>query len=99
MSTAAVPRIRPGTTLAVDQPDYCYGTGMALLIVQTIPVEQQLLPTIPWVVLHCVQLRHDGSVLGPFSPLVRTSALAAAVRPVGWLPSINGHPGRECRRS
>jgi hypothetical protein len=38
--------------------------------------------------IDCQRLRADGSVLGLFSPLVRTKALAAAVRPTGWLPSI-----------
>jgi hypothetical protein len=88
MSAAAVPRLTPGMTLAVEQRDYCYGTGLALLIVQSISVDQRLLPSMEWVRLDCQRLRDDGSVAGPFSPLVRTSALAAAVRPTGWLPSM-----------
>jgi hypothetical protein len=78
-------------TLAVEQKDYCYGDDMALLIVQSITVDQRLLPSMEWVVLHCVRLRHDGAVLGPCSPLIRTSALAAAIRPTGWLPPVDSH--------
>ena len=88
MSAVAVPRITPGMTLAVEQRDYCYGTGMALLIIRSIAVDQRLLPSMEWVRLDCQRLRDDGSVAGPFSPLVRTSALAGAVRPTGWLPSM-----------
>lgn len=89
MSPVAVPRITPGMTLAVEPADYLYGNGLALLIVQSVAVDQRLLPSMEWVRLDCLRLRPDGSVLGPFSPLVRISALAAAVRPVGWLPSID----------
>jgi hypothetical protein len=90
MSTSAVPRITTGMTLAVEQTDYLYGTGTALLIVQSITVDQRILPSLEWVLLHCVRLRHDGSVLGPFSPLVRVSTLATAARPTGWLPTATG---------
>jgi hypothetical protein len=76
-------------TLAIAQADYLYGDGMALLIVQSIAVDQRLLPSLEWVLIHGQRLRPDGAVIGPFSPMVRTSALAAAVRPTGWLPSIN----------
>ncbi|MEU4626648.1 hypothetical protein AB0G04_42525 [Actinoplanes sp. NPDC023801] len=96
MSAVVVPMITPGMTLAVEPGDYCYGTGVALLIVQSITVDQRLLSSLEWVRLDCVRLRpEDGAVLGPFSPLVRTKALPAAVRPTGWLPSIGSRPHRE----
>lgn len=81
-----VPRITPGMTLAVEQKDYLYGTGLALLIVLSVAVDQQLLASMEWVRLDCLRLSDDGATIGPFSPLVRTKALAAAVRPTGWLP-------------
>ena len=93
MSTVAVPRITPGMTLAVQQRDYLYGAGTALLIVKRISVDQETLAKTEWVLIHCTRLRHDGAVLEPeFSPLIRTSALAAAVRPTGWLPSLGEGP-------
>ncbi len=46
MSTSVVPAITPGMTLVIEEPDYCYGTGMALLIVQTVTVDQPLLPSL-----------------------------------------------------
>lgn len=91
MGTVEVPRITPGMTLAVEPLDYLYGTGLALLIVQSIDVDQRLLSSMEWVLIHCLRLRHDGSVLEPFSPMVRTRALAGAVRPTGWLPSMGEH--------
>ncbi|MFC3384424.1 hypothetical protein [Couchioplanes azureus] len=60
---------------------------MALLIVQSIPVDQRLLPSMEWVRLDCLRLRHDGSVLAAFAPLIRISALTEAIRPTRWLPS------------
>ena len=80
-------------TLAVEPRDYLYDAEMALLIVQSISVDQQLLSSLEWGLIHCARLRHDGTVLEPFSPLIRASALAAAIRPAGWLPSIGGHRG------
>ena len=88
MGAIAIPRLIPGTTLAVAEADYCYGTGTALLIMQCLPVDPRLLSSMEWVRLDCLRLRDDGSVLGAVSPLVRIRALAAAVRPVGWLPSL-----------
>jgi hypothetical protein len=80
-------------TLAVQQRDYLYGAGTALLIVKRISVDQETLAKTEWVLIHCTRLRHDGAVLEPeFSPLIRTSALAAAVRPTGWLPSLGEGP-------
>jgi hypothetical protein len=89
MSTVSVPRLTPGMTLAVESDDYLYGAGMALLIVKSISVDQEMLSKLEWVLIHCTRLRHDGAVLeAEFAPLIRTAALAAAVRPTGWLPSI-----------
>ncbi len=89
MSTVSVPRITPGMTLAVEPRDYLYGAELALLIVKSISVDQAMLSSMEWVLIHCTRLRHDGAVLEPdFAPLIRTSALAAAVRPTGWLPAI-----------
>lgn len=88
-----VPRITPGMTLAVEQKDYLYGTGLALLIVQSVAVDQKLLASMEWVRLDCLRLSDDGATIGPFSPLVRTKALAAAVRPTEWLPPCGQQPG------
>lgn len=86
MNPNEVPRITPGMTLAVEEADYLYGAGMVLLIVQSISVDLRRLPNMKWVRLDCLRLRADGSVEDEFSPLVRRTALAAAVRPTGWLP-------------
>jgi hypothetical protein len=88
-----VSRITPGVTLAVEQKDYLYGNGLALLIVQSVGVNQELLASMEWVRLDCLRLSDDGATIGPFSPIVRTKALAAAVRPTGWLPPREQPPG------
>jgi hypothetical protein len=93
MRSNEVPRITPGMTLAVEQKDYLYGTGLALLIVQSVAVDQQLLASMEWVRLDCLRLSDAGATIGPFSPMVRIKALAAAVRPTGWLPPREQQPG------
>jgi len=99
MTSNEVPRITPGMTLAVEERDYLYANGMALLIVQSVSVDQHLLSSLEWVRLDCLRLREDGSVIGPFSPMVRTRALAAAVRPTGWLPPRDEQSGTSADES
>jgi hypothetical protein len=89
MGPDTVPRIIPGMTLAVAEKDYLYGLGLALLRVRRVPVDQATLASLEWVLLDCQRLREDGSVLEEVSPMVRVSALAAAVRPTGWLPRLD----------
>ena len=77
---AAVPVIVKGDILVIDEADYCYGIGTLTIRVTGIGTPRGQVKGLEWLGVAGVEIRWDGTDGDERLVLVRTSALANALR-------------------
>jgi hypothetical protein len=75
-----MPRIRAGDVLLINEADYCYGIGPLKIQVNAIGRPRGQINGLEWLGVTGVEIRWNGTEGGHRSVLVRTSALAEALR-------------------
>ena len=78
--TSALPALKQGDLLVIDEADYCYGVGTLTLRLTAIGTVRGDVQALEWLGVGGVQIRWDGTDGDHRSVLVRTSALAKALQ-------------------
>jgi len=73
-------QLRPGAVLLLAEQDYCYGTGVLKLRVESLGADLGSLPRLEWVRIVGRQIYPDGSEQ-PREVMARVSALSKSVLP------------------
>ena len=75
-----MPRVSAGDILMIEEADYCYGTGPLRLRVTAIGTPRGQVQGLEWLGVTGVEIRWNGTDGPQRSVLVRTTALAEALR-------------------
>ena len=79
-ASGRVPPVKVGDVLVIDEADYCYGIGPLRLRVTAIGAPRGQVQGLEWLGVVGVEIRWNGAEGGHRSVLVRTAALADALR-------------------